>query len=100
MRSVAKEHHHSSTAVGVTGTGFYCGRHYRWSEFERDENRPLFITAARRSLIGWVYVDSTGQQVASCTNHAQFSAGRISNAEFRRIPVCAGMTIEKRAEWR
>ena len=70
IRSVAIEHHHSSTATGVTGTGFYCGRHYRWSEFERDEDRPLFITAARRSLIGWVYVDSSGQQIASCNNHA------------------------------
>ena len=69
ITAVPIEHQHGSTATGVTGTGFYCGRHYRWSEFETDENRPLFITAARHSLIGWVYVDSAGQQVASCNNH-------------------------------
>lgn len=69
ITAVPIEHQHSSVATGVTGTGFYCGRHYDWSDFAPDEDRPLFLTRARRSLIGWVYVDSIGQQVVKCTAH-------------------------------
>lgn len=58
-----------NVAIGETGLGFYCGRHYYWSEFEADEARALFLGGARRSQIGWVYVDSTGQQVAACSGY-------------------------------
>ena len=69
ITSVAREHQHGGVAVGVTGVGFYCGRHYDWSEFAPDENRALFITASLVSLIGWVWVDAAGQQIAHCTGH-------------------------------
>ena len=69
ITSVPREHQHGGVAVGVTGTGFYCGRRYDWSEFAPDENRALFITASRVSLIGWVWVDADGQQIAHCTGH-------------------------------
>ena len=62
-------HRHQTSARGVTGTGFYCGRRYDWSDFAPDENRPLFLTASRRSLMGWVYVSSDGRQVADCAGH-------------------------------
>ena len=65
------EPHNTHSISLPTSTGFTCGgRLYTWSEFEPDETRPLFLTAARRSLMGWVRV-STGQQVAQC------AAGRI-----------------------
>ena len=69
INSVPREHHHSGVAVGVTGTGFYCGRRYDWSEFAPDENRALFMTASRVSMIGWVWVDADGQQIAHCTGY-------------------------------
>ena len=69
ITSIPREHQHGGVAVGVTGTGFYCGRRYDWSEFAPDENRALFITASRVSLIGWVWVDADGQQIAHCTGH-------------------------------
>ena len=62
-------HRHQTSARGVTGTGFYCGRRYEWSDFAPDEDRPLFMTAARRSLMGWVYVTSSEQQVADCAGY-------------------------------
>ena len=58
---------HSHSATYATGTGFFCGRLYRWSDFQPGESRPLFLTAARRSLMGWVWVDSVGQQVVQCS---------------------------------
>ena len=65
------EPHNTHTTSLPTSTGFTCGgRLYTWSEFEPDETRPLFLTAARRSLMGWVWV-SAGQQLAQC------AAGRI-----------------------
>ncbi len=69
ITSIPREHPHSGVATGVTGTGFYCGRRYDWSEFAPDEARALFITASRVSLIGWVWVDADGQQIAHCTGH-------------------------------
>ena len=60
------EHSHG-VATGETGLGFYCGQHYYWSEFAPDEERAFFLTGARRSQIGWLYVDGSGQQVVSCT---------------------------------
>ena len=64
VSTYAKSHGHS--APYATGTGFYCGRLYSWSEFEPGESRPLFLTAARHSLMGWVVADSSGQQRAQC----------------------------------
>ena len=61
--------HPGGTAGGATGTGFYCGRRYEWSEFPPDESRPLFAAASRRSLLGWVWADAGGQQVAACAGH-------------------------------
>lgn len=58
---------HAHSVTYVTGTGFFCGRLYRWSDFQPGESRPLFLTAARRSLMGWVWVDSVGQQVVQCS---------------------------------
>ena len=64
-RTYAKSHGHSTAYA--TGSGFYCGRRlYSWSEFEPGESRPLFLTAARRSLMGWVVAGSNGQQSAQC----------------------------------
>ena len=65
------EPHNAHSTSRPTSTGFTCdGRLYQWSEFEPYETRPLFLTAARRSLMGWVWV-SPGQQLAQC------AAGRI-----------------------
>lgn len=60
-----------NVAIGETGLGFYCGRHYYWDEFEADEARALFLSNARQTQIGWVYVDSSGQQVAACSGYRQ-----------------------------
>ena len=62
-------HRHQTSQRGATGTGFYCGRRYDWSDFAPDEDRPLFLTAGRRSLMGWVYVSSDGRQVADCAGY-------------------------------
>ena len=64
-RTYAQPHGHSTAYA--TSSGFYCGRRlYSWSEFEPGESRPLFLTAARRSLMGWVVAGSNGQQSAQC----------------------------------
>lgn len=60
------EHQHNTAATGVISTGFYCGRRYDWRDFAADAQFPMYITPLRRSLLGWVYVDSSGQQVARC----------------------------------
>ena len=62
-------HRHQTSQRGATGTGFYCGRRYEWSDFAPDADHPLFLTAGRRSLMGWVYVTSDGQQVADCAGY-------------------------------
>ena len=62
-------HRHQTSQRGATGTGFYCGRRYDWSDFAPDADRPLFLTAGRRSLMGWVYVSSDGRQVADCAGY-------------------------------
>lgn len=42
------EPHNTHSTSRPTSTGFTCGvRLYEWSEFEPDETRPLFLTAAR-----------------------------------------------------
>ena len=55
--------------TGVTGLGFYCVRHYAWRDIARDASFPIFLTAARRSLVGWVFADASGGQVALCVGH-------------------------------
>ena len=56
--------------TGVTGLGFYCVRHYAWRDIARDASFPIFLNpAARRSLVGWVFADAGGGQVALCVGH-------------------------------
>ena len=73
VNAVPRAHQHrrrgGGVATGATGTGFYCGSRYEWSEFERTESRALFKTAARRSLLGWVVGSASGYQYADCVGH-------------------------------
>ena len=55
--------------TGVTGLGFYCVRHYAWRDIAADASFPIFMTAQRRSLVGWVFAHASGQQVALCVGH-------------------------------
>ena len=66
---LAAHEHESGVAAGVTGTGFYCGRQYYWSDIAADAEFSIFKTAARRSLIGSVYLDSDGSQIVKCVGH-------------------------------